>query len=412
MTATRLSKAATIVLIAAWLVAVFFLWRTKVPDLSLPHLDPRDYFPAAQLHRAVHYSDVARLLYLAGVAAQLAVLVVFALFARPLARGFALGEIGTGIMLAVAVNLFVWATALPLGIAGHWWDSRYGLTKRSYGSFVAQQAVGLLVQTATVAIVLAMIMLIARRFRRNWWLVVAPLFAAVGAVFVVVTAVLAASGAHPIRDRQVAAAARQLSRREGVAGTKIRVENVGGTTRAVNAETIGLGPTTVVVLWDTLFHAKLSDRAIEFVTAHELGHAARRHLWKGLGWGLVFTLPLTFLLAEATRRRGGIDRGEVVPYALLVAAVLGLAATPLQNIVSRRYEAEADWMALQATRDPAAGREAFRSFTRVDLAAPNPPLWSYVALDDHPTVMQRLAMTRAWATREKARTGVRSRAGS
>src|SRR5438477_566970 len=109
MTATRFSKAATIVLIAAWLAAVFFLWRTKM----------------------------------------------------------------------------------------------------SYGSFVAQQAVGLLVQTATVAIVLAMIMLIARRFRRNWWLVVAPLFAAVGAVFVVVTAVLAASGAHPIRDRQVAAAARQ-----------------------------------------------------------------------------------------------------------------------------------------------------------------------------------------------------------
>jgi STE24 endopeptidase len=412
MTATRLSKAATIVLIAAWLAAVFFLWRTKVPDLSLPHLDPRDYVPAAQVHRAVRYSDVARLLYLGGVAVQLAVLIVLALFARPLARGFALGEIGTGVMLAVAANLFIWATALPLGIAGQWWDSRYGLTKRSYGSFVTQQAVGLLVQTATVAIVLAMIMLIARRFRRNWWLIVAPLFAAVGAVFVIVTAVLAVSGGHPIRDPQVAAAAKQLSRREGVAGTKIRVENVSSTTRAVNAETIGLGPTTVVVLWDTLFHAKLSDRAIEFVTAHELGHAARRHLWKGLGWGLVFTLPLTFLLAEATRRRGGIDRGEVVPYALLVAAVLGLAATPLQNVVSRRYEAEADWMALQATHDPAAGREAFRSFTRVDLAPPNPPLWSYVALDDHPTVMQRLAMIRAWATREKTRAGRPSRAGS
>jgi STE24 endopeptidase len=200
----------------------------------------------------------------------------------------------------------------------------------------------------------------------------------------------------------------RLSRREDVAGTKIRVQKVSDTTRAVNAETIGLGPTTVVVLWDTLFRSKLSDRAIEFVAAHELGHAARRHIWKGLGWGLVFSLPLTFLLAEATRRRGGMHRGEVVPYALLVSALLGLAATPLQNVVSRRYEAEADWMALQATRDPAAGREAFRSFTRVDLAAPNPPLWSYVVLDDHPTVMQRLAMTRAW----EARRARRSRAGS
>jgi STE24 endopeptidase len=190
-----------------------------------------------------------------------------------------------------------------------------------------------------------------------------------------------------------------LSRREGVAGTKVRVEPVSDKTRGVNAETIGLGPTTVVILWDTLFRSKLSDRAIEFVAAHEFGHAARHHLWKGLAWGLVFSLPLTFLLAELTRRRGGIHRGEVIPYALLVSAVLGLATTPLQNVVSRRYEAEADWAALQGTRDPAAGREAFRSFTRIDLAAPDPPLWSYVLLDDHPTVMQRLAMTRAWEGR-------------
>jgi STE24 endopeptidase len=413
MTATRFSKAATIVLIAAWLAAVVFLWRTTVPNLSLPHLDPGDFFASAQLQRAEHYSSVARLLYLAGVAVQLAVLIVLVVLARPIARGFALGEIGTGVMIAVAANLFIWLTALPIGIVAQWWDRHYGISKRGYGSFVGEQAIGLLVQTATVAIVLAVIMLIARRLRRHWWLVVAPLFVAIGAGFVVVSALLATSGTHRIADPQVAAAVEQLSRREGVAGTKVRVEDVSGTTRAVNAETTGLGPTTVVVLWNTLFHAKLSNRAIEFVAAHEFGHAARRHLWKGLGWGLVFTLPLTFLLAEATRRRGGIHRGEIVPYALLVAAVLGLAATPLQNVVSRRYEAEADWLALRATHDPVAGREAFRSFTRVDLAAPNPPLWSYLVLDDHPTVMQRLAMTKAWARWwARARTARPSRAGS
>jgi STE24 endopeptidase len=166
----------------------------------------------------------------------------------------------------------------------------------------------------------------------------------------------------------------------------------------------------VVILWDTLFKSHLSDRAIEFVTAHELGHVARRHVLKGLGWGALFTVPLTFLLAWATRRRGGLHRAEVVPFALLVVFVLSLLATPLENVVSRRYESEADWMALQATRDPASGREAFRSFTRIDLAQPNPPEWSYVLLDTHPTVIQRIAMTEAWETR--GRTSARSRAGS
>src|SRR5207237_10763673 len=115
-------------------------------------------------------------------------------------------------------------------------------------------------------------------------------------------------------------------------------------------------------------------------------------------------VPLTLLLAAATRRRGGLHRAEVVPFALLVSFALSLLATPIENVVSRRYESEADWLALQTTRDPAAGREAFRSFTRLDLAQPNPPEWSYVLLDDHPTVLQRIAMTVAWEARTRTRT--------
>jgi STE24 endopeptidase len=256
-------------------------------------------------------------------------------------------------------------------------------------------------------------MLIAQRLRRRWWVVVAPLFALVGAVLVVVSALVSTSGAHPVRQRDVAPAVRRLAAREGVPHVKVRVADVAGDTRAVNAETTGIGPTTVVLLWNTLFKSGLSRRAVEFVAAHELGHAARRHVLKGVAWGLLFSVPLTFLLAEATRRRGGIDRAEVVPFALLVAVVLNIVSTPLQNVVSRRYEAEADWLALQATRDPAAGRESFESFTRVDLAEPNPPWWDYVLLENHPTVLQRIAMTEAWSRRAtKAVPARRSPAGS
>jgi STE24 endopeptidase len=75
--------------------------------------------------------------------------------------------------------------------------------------------------------------------------------------------------------------------------------------------------------------------------------------------------------------------------------------TPFGNEVSRRYEAEADWSALRATHDPASAESLFRKITRYDLIQPNPPLWSYVMLDDHPTVAQRIALARAW--RDRAR---------
>ena len=348
-----------------------------------------------------------------GVAVQLTVLVVLALLGRRMAKAFWLGEVGAGVMLGVATSLFVTLATLPVGLLGLWWDRRYGISKQDYLGYVLGQWGGILAQTATIAIVVAVVMTLAKRWPRRWWAVAAPVLVGVGVVVVVVGSLLAPIGTHPIRDSQVTPAVDRLKQREGVPDVKIRVNKVSDETRAVNAETIGLGPTTVVILWDTLFKSRLSDRAIEFVTAHELGHAARRHIWKGIGWGVLFTLPLTFLLAAATRRRGGLHRAEVVPFALLVSFVLSLLVLPLQNVVSRRYESEADWLALQATRDPAAGREAFRSFTRIDLAQPSPPGWAYVVLDDHPTVMQRLAMAEAWAARSAtSRSRGASRAGS
>jgi STE24 endopeptidase len=163
----------------------------------------------------------------------------------------------------------------------------------------------------------------------------------------------------------------------------------------------GIGPSARVFVWDTFFDGRFTNREIELVVAHEFGHVAHRHIWKGIAWSLLLTAPAFLVLEVATRRRGGLHQPEVVPYALLVLAAIGLVITPLGNMVSRRYEAEADWSALRATHDPASAESLFRKFTRYDLVQPNPPLWSYVLLDDHPTVAQRIALARAWRARRR-----------
>ena len=169
----------------------------------------------------------------------------------------------------------------------------------------------------------------------------------------------------------------------------------------MNAESIGFGPTRRVVLWDTLFSGRFSRAELRVVTAHELGHAKRKHILRGLGWSVLFTFPLLALTARVTRRRGGMALPENVPLALLTLGVLGLLLTPLGNAISRRYEAEADWVALQTTHDPSSARGLFKAFTTIDLAQPSPPTWSYVMLDDHPTTIQRIAMAQAWERRNR-----------
>ena len=75
---------------------------------------------------------------------------------------------------------------------------------------------------------------------------------------------------------------------------------------------------------------------------------------------------------------------------------------PVTNVVSRRYESEADWVALRTTRDAPAARRLFQRFATKDLAEPNPSTLDYLLLENHPTIMQRIAMAKAWAARYRA----------
>ena len=110
-------------------------------------------------------------------------------------------------------------------------------------------------------------------------------------------------------------------------------------------------------------------------------------------------LPAGLVVMLATRRRGGLAVARAVPLTLFVVAVLQLVAAPLQSAASRRYEAEADWRALETTREPAAMESLMERFTSEALADPDPPGWFHVLFESHPSGLERISMARAWADR-------------
>jgi len=400
MTATR--KAATLVALAAgWALAAWYLTRTSIPSLHEPHVDARAEFSGAVLRRATRYDAFLRWEWVVATVVTLAVLLLFTWLGPRIARAWELGRVGTGVMVGALTTLGTWAAGLPFGVVALWWGRRYGLEKQSYVSWALQQWPGLLAQVVGLTIALTILLLLAGRFGPRWWVVAAPLFVALGAVLVVALPYLETVGTRAPHRTRVAARIEQLAREEGVAGTPVRIEKMSDETSAANASATGIGPSARVFVWDTFFDGRFTNREIELVIAHEFGHVAHRHIWKGLAWSLLLTLPAFLAVEWATRRRGGLQRPELVPYALLVLAVIGLAITPFGNAVSRRYEAEADWSALEATRDPASAASLFRKFTRYDLVQPDPPTWSYLWLDDHPTVAQRIALVRAWRERPR-----------
>jgi STE24 endopeptidase len=205
---------------------------------------------------------------------------------------------------------------------------------------------------------------------------------------------------HSARSPALIADARRLSRAEGVKPVKVKIQDVHKFTTQVNAEAVGLGPTKRVILWDTLVDGRFSRGEVRTVLAHEIGHIAHDHLWKGLAWFALFGIPIGFLLAMATRAKGGLYDPRAVPLALLVFTLLQLALSPAQNAVTRRMEAEADWSALQATRDPASARSAFVKLAKTSRVDPDPPGWWRALTGDHPTILERIEMVEAWRARQ------------
>jgi len=385
-----------VVLAAVWSAAAYFLWGSQVPSsLRLPHVDVRQLFPAAQLRAA---SSFGRFTTLDWALAELTQLVVFSLYAwrgGRFARESAAGPIGTGMLLGMIGFALVWISQLPFGVLSLWWERRHHLTRVGYLASAFGNWLALGSQFVLLCLALLIVMGFARLVGGWWWLPAAPVFVGLVALSAFVTPYLLTT--HPLHDARLVAQARVLEKTEHVQHTPIVVEPVHDVTALPNAEATGLGPSRRVVLWDTLLDGRFTEPELRVVVAHELGHLERRHLWKDIGWYALLAFPGAFVVARLTRRRGGMGRPEAVPLALLAIVVLDLLALPLQNAISRHMEAEADWEALQATRDPAAATALFERFVPTTLDEPNPSTWEYLLLENHPTIEQRIAMAEAWS---------------
>jgi len=392
-------QAGTLAVVAAvWCVAGWLLARTSVPSLHLAGFDQHRFFSQHALGRTQSYARGERGLWLAGTAASLGALVALAWRLPRSARSIGLGRIGTAIVIGMVMLVTLWFVGLPFSLASLWWDHHWGLGPFDVPAWLAAQWSVLAPEAAGFMLTIVILVGIGGRFRR-WWLVVWPIEVAIVVLVVFLMGWLQAASSHPLRDGGYLADVQRIERIERVQGTPVRVQDVSSWTDQANAFTSGFGPSTNVVLWDTLLDGRFSRGEVDVVIAHELGHVRSRHILKSIGWTILIVLPTLYALELATRRRGGIGDPANLPYAFLVLAVLALVTVPVQNEVSRRYEAEADWRALNATRDPASDVRLFRTFARTSLDQPNPPLWDYLWLENHPTLMQRIAMAERWQER-------------
>jgi Zn-dependent protease with chaperone function len=382
-----------------WAVASYFLWTTtRVPDgLHLSGLPEREFFSSSLIHRAEHYESVLYWLVFGQIVATVLVFCLYAWRGARFTRESAAGPIGTGMLLAMLGFALVWLVGVPFDVLGLWWKRRYGQSHESYGSVIFGGWLALAFVFLILSLAVLIAMGLAKWLPRFWWIPAAAVFVALQ-ILLLYTSPYLVPDTHPLRDPELKAAAARIAEKEGVKKIPIRVQKV--ETKDPNAFATGLGPSRKVFIWSSMLDGRFTEPQLEAVVAHEYGHQARHHLPKGIAWYALLTVPLAYLIALVTRRRGGMQRPEAVPLALLVFVVFRLLTTPLDAAVIRHMEAEADWQALETTRDARAMQSLFQRFATTGLSDPDPPTARYLVFYDHPTFVQRIAMARAWARRE------------
>jgi STE24 endopeptidase len=387
------------VLAVGWLYAASLIWSTSVSDdLRLPHVSPSSLVSPSELHRAQHFTLILDLFGLLGLLLPLVVLALYARWGHRFMGESAAGPIGTGMLLAMLGMAILWIATLPANLATLWWLRRYGIEKTGYADLAISSWESLGFEFLGICLTILIVMGFARLMGNLWWLAGAPVF--VGIAILVTFVQPYGLGLQPLRGRPaLVQAEKRLAAKEKVGDIPLEVENVSAQTTAPNAEAVGLGPSRRIAIWNTMLDRRFSEPQLEFVVAHELAHHKHNDLWKGLAWFALFAFPIAWLIALVTKRRGGMAVPLSVPLFLFVWYAFPTATLPLDNAFSRRLEAAADWEALQATRDPQAGRALFVNFVRTTDEDPNPPFWDPILFGSHPTGAQRIAMVEAWQQR-------------
>jgi STE24 endopeptidase len=170
-----------------------------------------------------------------------------------------------------------------------------------------------------------------------------------------------------------------------------------------NAFFTGFGRFRRIVLFDTLVNKHPQNELIA-VLAHEVGHFKRGHILKQIALSFLVFFGMFWLLSLVLGNReevaalmgfGAPSLEASLTVAVLLYAPLGLLVGLIFQVLSRKYEFEADAYARETTGEGAALVEALKRLSVDSLSNLNPHPWKVFLDYSHPPVTRRIAALRS-----------------
>ena len=294
-------------------------------------------------------------------------------------------------------------------------EHQYGLSEQAFGGWIRDQLVIIGANVVIYTLALTLVYAAVRRAGARWWIWATGLSWAtlmivqlIGPVYIFPLL----NDYKTLPDGPVKEAVLSLARANQVPTSHVEWFDASKQTTRISANVAGLLNTTRIALNDNLLN-KSSLPEIKAVLGHEMGHYVLNHVWKepilitlmiGLAMALL-NVAMDAALACWGGRLGLADRADpaALPLAVALFSVIFFLLTPMQNLIIRSYEGEADAFGLNAAREPygwAMGAMRLSTYRKI-----RPGRFEEFVFYDHPSGYERVHAAMIWLKENQALKG-------
>ncbi len=261
--------------------------------------------------------------------------------------------------------LVVSLLSFPLSLyEGYFREHKYGLLNQTFGPWMRDQMVGLLVSIVLGTILIVPLFALVRRLGKNWWVwgaVLSIIFGAFVSLIAPVYVFPLFNKYTTLTDARIKDPILSMARANGIPAHDVYEFDASRQSNRVSANVSGFAGTLRISLNDNLLK-RCTLPEIETTMGHEMGHYVLNHAYKGLvmlgvvivigfafvNWGIHFGLDRWGKQWEVR----GITDIAVLPLAVIVFSLYFFLMTPVTNTISRNMEFEADMYGLNAAQQP------------------------------------------------------------
>ena len=285
-------------------------------------------------------------------------------------------------------------------------EHKYDLSNQTFWKWIWEDLKGVLVSTVIGVPILLFFYYSLNTFGNLWWLPFAIILFIVSVVLAQVVPVLIMPLFYkitPLEDEELKERIKILAQDAGIKVENVYKFNMSKNTKKANAAFTGLGKTKRILLGDTLLDSYSKDQ-IETVIAHELGHYRKKHIIKNLIIGTVSSFLTLFLMAilydNSLNWFGfhSIKQISALPLLALWGMLIGLIQSPLGNILSRKFEYEADQYAIASTKKPLSFISTLEKLTEQNLGDKEPHPFVEWFFYSHPSIKNRIKAIEKYST--------------